>query len=73
MRFFDVDGCPIQNGLNDRVIGLELEQLRRIKRCVGVAGGKRKIAAIRGAMRGGYINVLITDIHTARDLLENAA
>ncbi len=71
MRFFDADGCPIQNGLNERVIGLELEQLHRIKRCVGVAGGKRKIAAIRGAMRGGYINVLITDIQTAKVLLEN--
>jgi DNA-binding transcriptional regulator LsrR (DeoR family) len=72
MRFFDADGHPIQNGLNERVIGLDLEQLRRIKRCVGVAGGKRKIAAIRGAMRGGYINVVITDIHTARALLETA-
>jgi DNA-binding transcriptional regulator LsrR (DeoR family) len=71
MRFFDADGCPIQNGLNERVIGLELEQLSQMKRCVGVAGGKRKIAAIRGAMRGRYINVLITDIHTARALLEN--
>lgn len=71
MRFFDAKGCPIQNGLNERVIGLELEQLRRIKRCVGVAGGKRKLAAIRGAMRGGYINVLITDIHTARALVED--
>lgn len=58
--------------MNERVIGLDLEQLRRIKRCVGVAGGKRKIAAIRGAMRGGYINVVITDIHTARALLETA-
>jgi DNA-binding transcriptional regulator LsrR (DeoR family) len=73
MRFFDANGCPIQNDLNQRVIGLELEQLRRIRRCVGVAGGKRKIAGIRGAMRGGYINVLITDIHTARALVETAA
>ena len=71
MRFFNADGQPIRNGLNERVIGLDLEQLRRIKRCVGVAGGKRKIAAIRGAMRGGYINILITDLHTAKALLES--
>lgn len=69
MRFFDADGRPVLNGLNERVIGLNLEELRRIRRCVGVAGGKRKIAAIRGAMVGGYINVLITDIHTARGLI----
>lgn len=73
MRFFDAGGRPLVNGLDERVIGLKLEQLRQIKRCVGVAGGKRKIAAIRGAIRGGYINVLITDIHTARGLLESAA
>jgi DNA-binding transcriptional regulator LsrR (DeoR family) len=72
MRFFDTDGRPIISSLNDRVIGLELEQLRRIKRCVGVAGGKRKVAAIRGAMRGGYINVLITDINTAKALIETS-
>ncbi len=70
MRFFDADGSPIETSMSERVIGLELEQLRRIRRCVAVAGGKRKIAAIRGAMRGGYINVLITDIHTARALIE---
>lgn len=73
MRFFDANGRPIKDGLNKRVIGMELEQLRRIKRCVGVAGGRRKIAAICGAMRGGYINVLITDIYTARALVETAA
>lgn len=72
MRFFDANGSPIQNGLNERVIGLQLEELRWIKRCVGVAGGKRKVAAIRGAMRGGYINVLVTDIHTARALIETS-
>ncbi len=72
MRFFDVNGCPIKNGLNERVIGLELEQLHRIKRCVGVAGGARKVAAIRGAMRGGYINVLITDVFTARSLIDTS-
>lgn len=73
MRFFDIDGRPIKNGFNERVIGLELEQLRGVKRSVGVAGGRRKVAAIRGAMRGGYINILITDIHTAMALVKSAA
>jgi lsr operon transcriptional repressor len=51
---------------------MDLEQLRKIKRCVGVAGGKRKVAAIRGAMRGKYINVLITDLNTANELILSA-
>ena len=72
LRYFDADGNPIQSALNDRVIGMDLEQLRKIKRCVGVAGGKRKVAAIRGAMRGKYINVLITDVNTANELILSA-
>lgn len=70
LRYFDADGSPIQSVFNDRVIGMDLEQLKKIKRCVGVAGGKRKIAAIRGAIRGKYINVLITDVNTAHALIE---
>jgi DNA-binding transcriptional regulator LsrR (DeoR family) len=45
------------------------EQLRATDRCVGVAGGRRKFDAIRGALLGGWINVLITDLVTAEHLL----
>ncbi|MCJ7736289.1 MAG: sugar-binding domain-containing protein, partial [Anaerolineae bacterium] len=51
------------------VIGMSLEQLTRVQRSVGVAGGKRKHAAIRGALLGGFINVLITDRFTAEWLV----
>ena len=42
----------------------------QVKRAVGIAGGKRKLSAIRGALRGRLINVLITDRFTAQDLLQ---
>ena len=35
-----------------------------------VAGGARTVAAIRGALRGGYLDVLITDRFTAARLAE---
>ena len=57
LRFFDADGAPIQTPLNDRVIGMELEQLRKVKRSVGIAGGPRKLAAIRGAVRLSLIHI----------------
>lgn len=41
------------------------------KAATGLAGGERKIQAIRGAMKGGYLDVLITDLDTAV-ALENA-
>jgi DNA-binding transcriptional regulator LsrR (DeoR family) len=68
LRFFDATGSPIRAPFDDRVIGMELEQLRSVRRSVGIAGGRRKIAAIRGAARGGYVNVLITDLLTAQAL-----
>jgi DNA-binding transcriptional regulator LsrR (DeoR family) len=70
LRFFDAQGAPVQTALNDRVISIELEELRRVRRVVGIAGGARKTAAIHGALAGRWINVLITDQHTASRLLD---
>ena len=72
LRFFDADGTPVVTPLNDRVIAIELEDLKRADRVVGIAGGKRKTAAIRGALRGQWINVLITDRATAERLVRSA-
>lgn len=69
LRFFDGDGQPVIAPVNTRVIGMPLEQLRQVKRTVGIAGGLRKRAAIRGALNGRWINVLITDRFTAEALL----
>ncbi len=42
-------------------------------RVVGIAGGRRKIAAIGGALAGKWINVLITDRMSAEQLLADRA
>jgi DNA-binding transcriptional regulator LsrR (DeoR family) len=68
LRFFDADGVAVGSPLDDRVIGLDLEQLKKPKRAVAVAGGPRKFAAIQGALRGRFVNVLITDRFTAERL-----
>ena len=67
-RFFDIDGnqCVRQPG----IVGISLEQLRSLDHVVGVAGGREKVEAILGALRGGYLCVLITDTVTARAVLE---
>lgn len=69
LRFFDAEGQPVPSALQDRVIGMTLQRLRKVKRSVGIAGGRRKLAAIRGALNGRLINVLITDRFTAERLL----
>lgn len=72
LRFYDAHGKPVNSALDKRVISIRLEQLRKVKRSVGIAGGTRKLAAIRGALEGRWINVLITDLCTAETLLERA-
>jgi DNA-binding transcriptional regulator LsrR (DeoR family) len=72
LRFFDARGQALHTTLDERVIGMALEDLRKVERVVGVAGGLSKRAAILGALRGGWVNVLITDRRTAEALLEPA-
>ena len=70
LRFFDTHGQPIESELNQRVIGVTHAQIKSIPRVVGVAGGPEKFNAIRGALRGKYLKVLITDHLTAQRLTE---
>ncbi len=70
LRFYDREGRPLDTPLADRVISMSIEQLKRVNRTVGIAGGERKYEAIRGAVVGGLIHVLITDQLTAQRLAE---
>ncbi|MFH1487790.1 MAG: sugar-binding domain-containing protein, partial [Pseudomonadota bacterium] len=68
-RFFDINGHPCPNDLDDRIIGLDLDELKRIKHKIGIALSRQKIKAIMGALRGGLLDVLVTDEDTAVGLL----
>jgi DNA-binding transcriptional regulator LsrR (DeoR family) len=69
LRFYDEHGTPVESFFNHRVMSMQLEQLRKVERSVGIAGGVRKYKAILGALNGHYINVLITDRQTAEKLV----
>src|SRR3954454_10999042 len=73
LRFFDAEGARVESDVDRRVIGVSLEQLRRADRSVAIAGGARKYDAIHGALKGSWINVLITDSATAERLLAEPA
>jgi DNA-binding transcriptional regulator LsrR (DeoR family) len=70
MRFYNAQGQQIEDEIDERIIGLDLEQFKKIKRVIGVAGGDSKYEAIRAALRGKLIDVLVTDDRTAARLLE---
>jgi DNA-binding transcriptional regulator LsrR (DeoR family) len=65
LRFFDRGGRPLATEIDERVIGLTLDDLRRVPRSIAVAGGRRKVEAIRGALTGRLVTHLITDRTTA--------
>ncbi len=70
LRFFDQNGRAVHSEIDNREIGISFEQLKHIPRVVGIAGGPEKIQAIQGALRGKFINVLITDSVNAERLLQ---
>lgn len=69
-HFFDKEGNEIVPPFRDRIIAIALKDYKNIPIRIGVAGGKEKAEAIRGAMKGNYINVLITNKETAEILME---
>ncbi|WP_163881337.1 sugar-binding transcriptional regulator [Rhizobium laguerreae] len=69
LRFFDKNGKPVKTPLDDRVIGLPLEDLERVDRVIALAGGSKKTDAIAGALRVGVIDMLVTDKFTAQRLI----
>ncbi|BBH22250.1 deoxyribonucleoside regulator [Paenibacillus baekrokdamisoli] len=69
-RYIDIEGAICSEELDQRTIGIDLEELKKKERSILVAGGIRKVDGIYGALLGKYTNVLITDQFTAKYLLE---
>ncbi len=68
-RFFDSAGGQLDTPLRERVLALELEEVRAIPTVVGMAAGGSKGPGIWGALRGGWVDVLITDQAAAASAL----
>ena len=68
-QIFDSAGRLFPCELNQRIIGVRLEELRALPQTVAVAVGLNKAAAITGALRSGALNVLCTDEATANQIM----
>jgi DNA-binding transcriptional regulator LsrR (DeoR family) len=60
-RFLDDDGRELDTPLRDWVLAIQLDEIRAIPRVVGVLSGRAKGRALRAAMRGALLDVVITD------------
>ncbi len=70
--FFNIDGESTAKDFQQRSITISKRDLLKIPTRIGIAGGSGKIKAILGALRGKYINFLVTDHLTAREILRLA-
>lgn len=68
-RFFDLNGNICDKDLDERTVGIKLEELKEKEKRILVAGSQRKITAIEASLRGGFANILVTDQYTAEELL----
>ncbi len=69
-HFYDLKGNTIHSALTERMIGIGLYDLKKAQEVICVAGMEDKAEAILGALRGGYIDTLITDELAAARILE---
>lgn len=72
-HFMDKDGNPVNADIEDRLMSASLETLKSLDNVIGVAAGLHKTGAISAALRGKYIDILITDESTALQLLESSS
>ena len=62
-------GEVVDNPITRRSIGQTLEKRRKCK-IIAIAAGKSKVEAIKAVLSGGYIDVLITTLESAREIIK---
>ncbi len=69
-RFFTADGAIAVPSVNDRTVGIEIDDLRQRPVRILVAGGLRKAKAIHTALTMGLATHLVVDHPTALKLID---
>jgi DNA-binding transcriptional regulator LsrR (DeoR family) len=69
-RMLDQQGRQIYTEMDDRVVGVNLDEIKSIPCRLAVAGGHQKVEVMRATLKGKYPTHLVTDFDTATALLE---
>ncbi len=64
----DAGGTHLDLPISRRITNLPFPDLRNVPEVILIAGGRRKIAPLRAALRAGFVSKLITDEESARAL-----
>jgi len=71
-QYVTITGQLCQLELHQRLIGCDLPSLRKINCVLAVAASAEKATAILGAVRGGFVHILVTDDAAAQEVLRLA-
>lgn len=69
-RLIDGEGHPVVSAVEDRMIGVSLDQMRGKEMALLVAAGPGRARPARAAMKGGFVTHLATSAQVAEDLME---
>lgn len=71
LRFIDCDGTIVSHPILNRLVASDLNTIRKkAKQIIGVASGINKVTVIDAALKGKWLDALITDFETASELLK---
>ena len=67
--YFDMKGREIRHSISERFIGASISDIAKAKK-IAVAIGAEKVTAIKAALTGDCVDVLITSLETAKLLVD---
>ncbi|HHW44807.1 MAG TPA: winged helix-turn-helix transcriptional regulator [Desulfotomaculum sp.] len=70
LRFIDSDGNECDTDLRERTVGIGLDVFKNIKTKITIASGETKAYALKSALKGGLIDILIIDYNLGKRLLD---
>ena len=70
VNFFDAQGDKVKTPWDRLRVSADLQQIKNINNVVAVVAGATKLAAVKGALTGGYVNTLIIDLELAKALTQ---
>ena len=71
LNFYDNNGNFINSGLQDRSIYLDIGEIKKAKNIIIAAFGKEKVVPLIGFLKSKITHVLITDLLTAKLLVDS--
>ncbi len=69
-KFYDANGNEVEHSLNNRTIGIDLQDLKRIPEVLAIVSGTYKVESLDVALRSNFLTTLILDEVTARALVK---